>query len=106
MIYVDIEKEEMEFECNGETMLKEMALLLTTSILESVNDDVMPMPVGLVPVLVDSLMDTLGAIVKDAVEMGVKDYGEEEEISEERSSEEVRTIIKQYRRGRTGRTTS
>ena len=97
MIYVDIEKEEMEFECNGETMLKEMALLLTTSILESVNDDVMPMPVGLVPVLVDSLMDALGAVVKDAVEMGVSE-DEEEEVSEERSNEEIRTVIKQYRR--------
>lgn len=95
MIHVDIEKEEMEFECNGETMLKEMALVMTMSLLESVNDGVLP--IDAVPYVVDNSLEMLGAVVKEAVEMGVNEH-EEEEIPKERSGKEVRTVIKQYRR--------
>lgn len=97
MIHVDIEEEFLEFEGSGETMLKEMALVMTMSLIESVNDGVLP--IDAVPYVVDNSLEMLGAVVKDAVEMGVKE-DEEEEIPEERSNEEIRTVIKQYRRAR------
>lgn len=97
MIHVDIEEEFLEFEGSGETMLKEMALVMTMSLIESVNDGVLP--IDAVPYVVDNSLEMLGAVVKDAVEMGVNEH-EEEEVPEERSSEEIRTVIKQYRRAR------
>ena len=97
MIHVDIEEEFLEFEGSGETMLKEMALVMTMSLIESVNDGVLP--IEAVPYVVDNSLEMLGAVVKEAVEMGVKE-DEEEEVPEERSSEEIRTVIKQYRRAR------
>lgn len=100
MIYVDIEKEEMEFRCSTETMIQEMAMVMSTIILDHVRDEEYPMPLGLMPVYVDSITEKLGAMVKAAVEMGVsEDYGEEE-LSEERSDEEIRTVVKQFRRSR------
>ena len=104
MIHVDMEQEYLEFEGNGETLLQEMAMVMSISLIESVHDDKHPMPIELVPEVVDMAMETLGELIKLAVTETVKEMkaDEEEKVNTKRGNETIRTTVKQFRR----RTTS
>ena len=104
MIHADMEQEYLEFEGNGETLLQEMAMVMSMSLIESVHDDKHPMPIELVPDVVDKAMEVLGELVKLAVTETVKETMEyeEEKVNAKRGNETIRTTVKQFRR----RTTS
>lgn len=111
MIHIDLEKEEMEYNCSGEQMIEEMAAVLATSMYgEDVDGVYEDMPEKLED-HVDGIFEMAGKAIGElakAMYWALKEnkVGEEENDEEERSDEEIRTVIKQYRRGRAKRTTS
>ena len=103
MIHVDMEEDYLEFEGSGETMIKEMAMVVAMSLSDMVREG--KLPENAIDGVVDMITGTLGFTVKgalhdcvEAMEEG-EDYGEED-VQEERSNEAIRTVIKQYRKGR------
>ena len=99
MIHVDMEEELVEFEGNGETILKEIALLLCMNLHESMEDEKCPLPKEMIPEMVEFMMEMLKAMVLGGME-GVDSFYEEEDVQEERSVKEIRTTVKQFRKGR------
>lgn len=103
MIHVDMEEDYLEVEGNGETMIKEMAMVVAMSLSDMVREG--KLPENAIDGVVDMITGTLGFAVKgalhdytEAMEEG-EDYGEED-VQEERSVKEIRTTVKQFRRGR------
>ena len=100
MIYVDLEREEIEYECSGEDMAKEIAILLASSVQDMERDyDCLPVDVHAEEVI-DDITAMIGEIAKmlyRALKEGVE-ANEEEEADEERSGEVVETRIKRFRR--------
>ncbi len=110
MIHVDYEKDIVEFEGNGGQLLKEMALVLTLSLKEQM--EALPEEKDFNRI-VDMVTDALGGMVKAAVASAREDLmaegeteDEEGHVTEERNRESIRTNIKQFRRGRKGRSLS
>lgn len=111
MIYIDLEKEEMEYDCSGERMMEEMAAVLAASMYGEDTEGVYENLPGKLEDHVDGIFETIGETIGElakAMYWALKEnkVGEEENDEEERSDEEIRTVIKQYRRGRAKRTTS
>ena len=111
MIYVDMEKEEMEYNCSGATMVAEISTLLATSLYEGQENGVYDKAFGdRADALIDTIAETIGETTKMMYHMLVErkdEWDDEEEDDEEkRSNEAIRTVIKQYRRGRTKRNPS
>ena len=111
MIYVDMEKEEMEYNCSGAAMVTEIAAVLATSLYEGEEDGIYKwLSDDTVNELIDVITETIGEGTKTMYHMlkERKDEwdDEEEDDEEERSNEAIRTVIKQYRRGRAKRNPS
>ena len=111
MIYIDLDKEEMEYNCSGERMMEEMAAVLAASMYGEDTEGVYENLPGKLEDHVDGIFETTGETIGElakAMYWALKEnkVGEEENDEEERSDEEIRTVIKQYRRGRAKRTTS
>ena len=100
MIHVDMEKEYLEFEGSGETMIKEMAMVLAMTLSEEAlpddetTDRVVDMITGSIGIMVKGALSDLREHRKEC-----KDH-EERAVQEERNTEEIRTVFKQYRRRR------
>ena len=110
MIHVDYDTDLVEFEGSGGQLLKEMALVLTLSLKEQM--EALPEE-KVFNRIVDMVTDTLGGMVKAAAASARKDLMEEGEtedeeghVTEERDRENVPTVVKQFRRGRKGRSLS
>lgn len=114
MIHIDLEKEEIEYDCSGEQMIEEMASVLAVSMYGEEADGVYEKLPGKLEDHVDGIFETVGEAIGElakAMYWALKEKKdewdvEEEEIPEERSGKEIRTVIKQYRRGGAKRTTS
>lgn len=111
MIYIDLDKEEIEYDCSGERMIEEMAAVLAASMYGEDTEGVYESLPGKLEDHVDGIFETIGETIGElakAMYWALKEnkVGEEENDEEERSDEEIRTVIKQYRRGRARRTTS
>lgn len=115
MIYIDLDKEEMEYDCSGERMIEEMAAVLAASMYGEDTEGVYDNLPGKLEDHVDGIFEMVGKAIGELAKgmyWALKerkdewDDEDEEEASEERSNEEIRTVIKQYRRGRAKRTTS
>ena len=99
MIHVDIEKEELEYVGSGEDLIKEIALVLCSSI----EDAVKQFSEREVNRLIDMITGTISGVMKEAIAGCKAEEGEgneEEDVQEERSVKEIRTTVKQYRKGR------
>ena len=111
MIYIDLDKEEIEYDCSGERMIEEMAAVLAASMYGEDTEGVYESLPGKLEDHVDGIFETIGKAIGElakAMYWALKEnkVGEEENDEEERSDEEIRTVIKQYRRGGAKRTTS
>lgn len=101
MIHVDIENEVLEYSGSGEDLIKEISLVLCMSI----EDAVKQFSEREVNRLIDLITATISGVMKEAVAEwketeGDDEYEEERAVQEERSNEAIRTVIKQYRKGR------
>lgn len=115
MIHIDLENEEMEYDCSGERMIEEMASVLAVSVYGEDEEGVYENLPGKLEDHVDEIFEMAGKAIGElakAMYWSLKERKDEwdnedkEETPEERSDEEIRTIIKRYRRGRAKRTTS
>ena len=103
MIYADIDKEELEYEGDGQKLLSEIAMVLGSSIVHMAIEKGMSEKetTGVIEMIMEALTDivqgTVISTMRDQEEGGTDD---EEEVCEERSRESVPTTIKKFRRAR------
>ena len=91
--------------------MEEMAAVLAANMYGEDTEGVYDNLPGKLEDHVDGIFETIGETIGElakAMYWALKEnkVGEEENDEEERSDEEIRTVIKQYRRGRAKRTTS
>lgn len=104
MIYADIDKEELEYEGDGQKLLSEIAMVLGSSIVHMAIEK--GMSEKETTGVLEMIMETLTDIVQEAVISTMReqeeggDSDDEEEVCEERSRESVPTTIKKFRRAR------
>ena len=104
MIHIDIEKEEMEYDCSGERMVEEIAAVLAYSMYDMEKTGGFEGMPGKLEDHVDAIFDEIGEAIVGLTKVlywGLKKEGEKYEEAEadtERSREAIHTDIKRFRR--------
>lgn len=104
MIYADIDKEEVKYEGDGLTLIKETAMVLGTSLIGHIKEKDEPISKEDAINTIHMIAATLDSVLQESVIGALEDVtgeeDEEENFQEERSGEDVPTQIKKFRRPR------